>query len=358
MPCTCEGLIAPPTAPSGWFLLKADIDAPDEQLRPLRGAQDAPAPDPRLVARAVEEAVGLRPAGPEPVAVRGTFHWVIPVDLVDGRRVIARVSRIDHPALRAGLLVETAVAELLEREGIAAPRVLAVDTERRTLSGDLLVMERVEGAALASQEGDEAAMLSGLGALGGLLRRVHDVRLEGAGPLEVRRGGGLFGRFAQWDSFLTCRLGEHLRACVEAGALSAPESERLGERLATWTTAPGVPTNRLLHGDPGPSNVIRGADGGAYLVDWEDAQVGDPLFDLASAAAFHPERRWSALFDGYGWRPSATRDIERFWLYMARIALARTVMRRRFALPDLPGRTPAADRVRRALTGLEQGDRP
>jgi len=120
----------------------------------------------------------------------------------------------------------------------------------------------------------------------------------------------------------------------------------------------GGPADRLLHGDPGGPNVILRADGTVGgLVDWEDALVGEPLFELASCACFHPERRWASLFEGYLGAPALPApDRRRFWLYVLRIALARTVVRERFAIADAPGHAPAAERVRRALQALESGE--
>jgi aminoglycoside phosphotransferase (APT) family kinase protein len=360
MPFPCEGAVVSPPAAGGWFLLKADIDVPDLELRLLRDPSAPaapPAPD-GLVALAVARTIGVAPQGPPSEVLRGTFHWVMPMTLVDGRRVMVRLNRIRHPALREGVVVEERIAVLLARHAVPTAAVLGIDLECRTLPSEMLVTERIEGTSLASAEGNEAAMLAGLRALGALLRSVHEVELEGSGPTEALPDGGIAGRFEAWDSFLACRLGEHLRSCMEAGALPERDAARVAATFERWTTGGGVPTNRLLHGDPGPSNVLTAPDGTAQLVDWEDAQVGDPLFELASAAAFHPQRRWGALFEGYGWRPMGSDDVRRFWLYMLRIALARTVMRARFALTDLPDRSPAADRVRRALTGIEHGETP
>ena len=90
------------------------------------------------------------------------------------------------------------------------------------------------------------------------------------------------------------------------------------------------------------------------LIDWEDAVAGDPLFEVAFWATFHPERRWDAFFAGYRKDPLETpEDRLRFWLYFLRIALMKTVLRHRLGCTDPPGRTPASQRIQRALRGLE-----
>lgn len=339
-----------------WFLLKADIAEADDRLRALRTPQasDTP-PGPAELSRAIARAVGVGVAGIEPAILRGTFRWVVFAALADGRRVVARINRLGHPALAEGLVLEERLAARLRPLGIPAPAVLAVDLSGAVLPAAFAVAERLEGATLGDLEGDEAAVLAGLRSFGAVLRRLHEVRLPGAGPLDV---APLAGRFPSWGDYLRTHADDHLAACARAGALDAAEAARaarLLEELAAGSAA--GPADRVLHGDPGGPNVFLSADRAVSgLVDWEDALVGEPLFELASCACFHPERRWSSLFEGYGVGPALpAADRRRFWLLVLRIALARTVMRERFAVADLPGRAPAAGRVRRALRALEGG---
>lgn len=342
-----------PRDAAGWFLLKADIDAPDDRLRPLRRDGSGDAPSGTLLALAVETLLGVQVARIDGAAHRGTLHWMVAADLADGRAVVVRVNRLEHPVLHAGLELEAAVARLLASRDFAAPAVLATDAAGGVLSPGFSVTERIDGTALAAMDDAEPAVLDGLRALGGLLSRLHAIRLSGAGPLIPRDVGEPVGRFDNWHGFLRHRVDEHVDACRADGTITGREAARIRHLLQRPDTAAAPVCDRLLHGDPGPANLIIDGGGVAHLVDWEDALVGDPLFELASAASFHPERRWPALFEGYGGLPvHSDADYRRFWLYMLRIALARTVMRRRFGLTDAPGRTPAAARIHRALDAL------
>ncbi len=342
------------------FLLKADIAVPDARLAALRAEFPADGPPPAaLVAEAVGAAVGVAVRRVEPSVSRGTFRWAVPVELADGRAVLARVNRLRHEALAEGLALEARLAPVVVGGGVRAPAVFALDVDGGVLGAGFGVVERFVGATLASVDGDEAAVGAALRSLGTVLARLHAIVLEGHGAL---LGAGdpaepLRGRWERWDDYLHCRLAEHVGACVDAGALSDAEAARV---LAVIAGASGSPhrADRLLHGDAGGTNVVLAADGtvGA-LTDWEDALVGDPLFDVASCAAFHPERRWPALFEGYYGTRALPAPLERpFWSYFLRIALARTVMRRRFAVRDLPGREPAARRLQRALRALQELD--
>lgn len=340
-----------------WFLLKADLDAPDVRLQGLRAdpPPDAP-PDPGAVADALERALGPQQSVEVLGWTRGTFHWVARVRQGDRTEVAARFLRLDLPVLREGLRVGAETAALAREGGLPAPEPLHGVAPALDDLPPLAVSRWVEGSPLSGRDHDEPAVERALGELGGHLRRLHGVTGSGAGPLAPGRAEAAAptGRHPSWAGYLGCRLEEHLAACHALGSLGASEAAEVRRSLmgAEWWDA--GPVDRLLHGDAGPANLVvetRGAVAG--LLDWEDAMVGDPVFELASCASFHPERRWPALFEGYLGRASLPASLAgRFWRYSLRLALARTVARGRFGLGDLPGRQPAAARIQRALAAL------
>lgn len=341
------------------FLLKADIDEADERLRALRGsAVDQPPPETALAA-ALAPVVPSAPRRFHP-PMRGTFRWVIPVELADGSNVVMLVNRIRHPDLVRGLEVQATITAQLGFEDPYIARPIAVDESCERLATEFAVFTRLEGTRLADMDDDEDAMRSGLTSAAWYLKGIHDHELPGAGLLAVDGDSwdNPRGRFASWGAYLRCRMADHIARCASEGAIDAAEAGRIRRILDDELGMDAEPADRLLHGDPGPDNIIMGANGKVLaMTDWEDALVGDPLFDVASFAAFQPERRWPAIFAGYfpgGRLPEES--TRAFWLYSLRLALARTVMRARFAVHDKPGRAPAAGRIRRALAMLEGRD--
>jgi hypothetical protein len=158
-----------------------------------------------------------------------------------------------------------------------------------------------------SPRGREGALRS----LGRLIRRVHDVRLPGYGPLRAAAGPPV-------------PLSDHLRGDLEERLLPAvaygwPEARRDVEGLAA-----AVPTlaerlegreATLVHNDLHLGNVLCEADGDGVrcvgLLDLEAASAAPPESDLAVAQVHHgplfchplPEgwSRW--LLEGYGSEP-------------------------------------------------------
>ena len=158
------------------------------------------------------------------------------------------------------------------------------------------------------------------------------------------------------DAYVGLRLDEHLRACEDASAIDASERARITAQFEAAGPALRSQPSALLHGDPGSHNFIVEGESIRGVIDWEDALLGDPLFDLASLCTFHPERRHRAIWDAYGVGFVPGHDAwRRFWLYFLRIALARTVHRARFGYGERPGRACASRRIQLALDRMEGG---
>lgn len=338
------------------FYPKADLPVPDAVLRSLARPDAAALAEngrharTRLAAllKADDAQVEVRP-----LEQQGTFHHVF-----EGGRAgkaldkLVRVNRlagyfVDYP-LAAGAHVQA----VLGHHGIPCARVFEYDFSRRHVPTDIEVLERIEGMSLSAFDDDDAATAPHLASLAGLLRKVHAIPGEGAGFVDASVASRLAGVHTGWDQYVFTQLSPHLAALEAARVMTASEaSAALG---AFERARPGLARvePRLLHGDPGSHNVIVREGAEPVLVDWEDALLGDPLFDVAFWATFHPERRWPAFFEAYfarGWKPTA-----RFWLYFLRVSISKTVHRLRFGYADAPGRPPAQARIQRALRGLDE----
>jgi aminoglycoside phosphotransferase (APT) family kinase protein len=242
-----------------------------------------------------------------------------------------------------------------------APSVVAVDVTRKQVPFEFEVVEAVKGVCLKDFDEDESRTLRALASLGSLVARLHEQPLHGNGlldtaPLAAFPESDPRGLHERWSDYVLLRLHEHIARCRVLGIVDEREGEWIdGEfrRASDWLDdVPAV----LLHGDLGSHNVfVNGDDEASTLVDWEDALAGDPLYEIAFWATFHPQRRWAAFLEGYRRISNLPDDAgRRFWLYFLRIALAKTVVRDRFGLKDRPGRTPAVQRIRQAVDGLKR----
>lgn len=284
---------------------------------------------------------------------QGTFHRLYEV-----RDHAARLLRVAATAGEYAAMLMALECELmtsLRERGLPVPQCeYRRDGEGEACRGAHRIA-RVEGTSLTDFDDDEPRMVQALQEVARFLAKLHRIPGAGFGPIAYGRWPALAGVHAAWDEYLRVRLAEHVRACEARGAISADEAGRIARLFEEAGALFREQRPSLLHGDPGSHNFIVREGRIHAVVDWEDALIGDALFDLASLCTFHPERRHAAIRSAYGAAIEPGSDAwRRFWLYFLRIALAKTVHRHRFGYADRPGRAPASQRIQLALARLAE----
>lgn len=321
------------------FYPKSDLDAADARLRALREVE----------ATRVLAATGTVPGGPwVPLVAQGTFHALF----ANGRGEILKLNKCPDLLENWQLHADAIASRELAAAGLRCVPVISVDCTRAVLSTDCERLAQAPGQALSAFDHDDALMLPKLVLMGRYLRQVHTIGGQGSGFLDVsaqalQGTGPLRGVHGRWSSYLVQQLDAHLAIVQRHGDATPAECRDMASLLQAGWDEPVLP--RLLHGDCGSHNFF--TDGQTVVaIDWEDALLGDPLFDLAFWASFHPQRRWPSMFEAYfgaAWEPDRT-----FWRYYLRIALSKSAHRRRFGYPDAAGRPRASLRMQQALAAL------
>ena len=283
---------------------------------------------------------------------QGTFHRLFELAPPGRGASFLRVAALAGAGTARLMAMECRLMEALRAEGLPIPAC-----EHRDVAHDrgVHLVERGQGTSVSELEGDEPRMLQALEWVGQFLRQLHRLRGNGFGPLSAgaMEQGRFEGVHERWEDYVRLRLADHVRACRESEAVTSGEATEIETRFDGLS---GVTSPVLLHGDPGSHNFLVDASGLRAVIDWEDALLGDPLFDLASLCTFHPERRHPAIWAGYGTQPRAgSGEWTRFWVYFLRISLAKTVHRHRFAYIDRPDRPSASRRIQLALARLREG---
>ena len=190
--------------------------------------------------------------------------------------------------------------------GVPAPDVLAASR-----AGDAL--DYVATLALAGRSLWVKPALSGasltrvLRAAGEQLRALHEIRIDGFGPLVPVAGSRPRGEHARWCPFVGIAHARALPCLVDTGALSADEAAAIRTRFVDAEPAlrRDVP-GRLLHGDLEGDHLFSHRGRFTGFIDFEKLQAGDPCYDLARIAWWDPHLL-PALLDGYG-RDGLTAD--------------------------------------------------
>ena len=336
---------------SGEFYPKADIAIADEHLRELVVSS------PRVTRSTAIEAlasVGIAAESVESLGTPGTFHELFSfVNPSDRGRHVIKLNRVPEWGPDAALVMESTLVVTLP-ENVRRLDIGMADITRGSVPTDFQLMRFSPAPSLRSFDDDEHRAISAIAPWAEQLRYLHEVEAEGFGLAAVEPGGAVIsGAAPSWAAYLNTRRDEHLDRIAAAGLVTGAEKAAAAVALDKLVDQAPDSTGRILHGDCGPHNAVDDPAGVA-LIDWEDALVGDPLFEVAMWATFAPERRWEAFFTAYfgsSWMPT-----ELFWMYFLRISLAKTVVRLRFGYEDKPGRPPASQRIQRALAGLDAAE--
>ncbi len=315
-----------------------------------------------FVAYIAQERLGLHNISISPLLGAGTFRLLYQVEHSSGAPLIVRVNRVPEFSRAWDFLIESRIYPLLHKHGLGAPTIIDVDVSRSAVDIDYQVMTKVSGSTLKSFENAQTQYMPPclLRAIGAYLARVHTITFSGYGPLSITSllvsDQMPYGLHASWADYIMLRLDEHVELCQKINAITSSEAADILSVLTTYQHMfYDVPTS-LLHGDVGNQNCL--SDDGeriTALVDWEDAMVGDPVFEIAFWGTFFRDSMLATFLEGYTTVRSLPADFEcRYWIYYLRSALSKTVHRFRFGYADHPGRPPASLRIQKALNKIRR----
>jgi aminoglycoside phosphotransferase (APT) family kinase protein len=305
--------------------------------------------------------------GPGPVSSQvlggGTFHQIFSVDLAQQSWVI-----------KVGLFSEQRYSLATEAHvyGHVLPilslglRVYRTDLTCTLFSFPYLILEKAEGRRLRDEHLDDPLFPKVVEKLGRKLGMLHTLPAPTAGWGVIDHDtfyetGNLTGSAPSWRDFIEANLESHVREAYDNHALDARTRDFVLMLFARRRDCHTDTCCRsLLHGDIGSHNIFFALDRGkprmTAVIDWEDALVGDPVFDVASFASFFRMHQFlGAFLRGYR-EVSTTWDDdfeERLWTYYVRILLAKALQNRRLSR-DKPEASVYAPRIAMAVENLRR----
>ncbi|MGK3111267.1 phosphotransferase family protein [Streptomyces sp. WAC05858] len=191
-----------------------------------------------------------------------------------------------------GIRREAAVLTMLRETKVPVPHAVLLPANP-TFPNDLLLLEVLPGYAA---EPDSDVLTDA----GESLRRLHDMELPGFGLIGTvhERPTGVFDT---WVNFLATVLAD-ARQTIPVDVLPVAAHDEVAAHLGRrriHAHLAGVGRGILLHGDLMPKHVWSSEGHLAALIDWGDATVGDPLFDLARFSMAGQEA-FQKFLKGYG----------------------------------------------------------
>jgi len=213
----------------------------------------------------LERALGRRVLAVNPIP-EGHSGFTYFVDLEDGRAVL----RLPPPGARiagpADIPRQGRIMDALSRRGLPVPTVLKMSEEPIVDGRPFVLVEAVDGERIEKVMGKARPLEIAASAVE-VLRRLHAVPVAETG-LGEEPAQPLAAELARWG-WLMERAPEELTG-------RAPElAELLGGRV------PDERPPTLVHGDYHYGNMLFRGPQVVAVLDWEIAQLGQPLLDLA-----------------------------------------------------------------------------
>lgn len=228
------------------------------------------------------------------------FTYFVTVEGMDGRT--RYVLRLPPPGARiagpADVVRQGRIMSALHAAGIPSPAILAMSSDPVVDGRPFILMEAVDGVRIESAATSHKALDITTSAVT-VLKRLHALPLAQTG-IGDEESVGLQSEMMRW-AMLMQRAPEELTA--RAG--------ELGGLLAVQVPAERAPT--LVHGDFHYGNMLfRGSEVVAVL-DWEIAQIGQPLLDLGCLCVVAIRRQFQASTNPGGSLDVSMEDLYRLY---------------------------------------------
>lgn len=196
------------------------------------------------------------------------------------------------PGWREPVGTEVAANGLIENAEVSAPKILASGSlfPGAEAGWPFLIMERLGGQAWRDAELETAVAASVAAQLGAQIRAVHDLQ-----PVHVPDGQ------ADW---IAIHGGEAAQRHRRWGTLPDYLIDQIPEYLDSYRAE----RRCLVHGDLTEDHLFVHGDSLLGIIDWGDAMVTDPFYELTALylGAFAGDRRLLGDFlAGYGWQVDA-----------------------------------------------------
>jgi len=205
-----------------------------------------------------------------------------------------------------GIRREAAVLGMLRQTEVPVPPAVLLPANP-TFPNDLLLLDLLPGHA-ATRDSETLTYA------GRSLRQLHDIQLPGFGLVGTDQRQ-LAGTSDTWAGFLRAAVADARQAIPvdvlptavhDDVAAQWSQQHHIGGHLA------GITQGVLLHGDLTPRHVWNDEGRLAGLIDWGDAMVGDPLFDLARFSMASGEA-FQRFLRGYGGSTSPDERVLAFY---------------------------------------------
>lgn len=262
---------------------------------------------------------------------KSTFHVLFSLQIGE-ERYILKANALTKKYIDFSFFLEAFIQRRLQNKEIPSLEFV-FDFSRNILPIDYAIMQFAKGKNLDSYEGRNIKSI--YYNLGEVFRKIHEIKGGNAGMISIERlfkEKKLSGISLDWREFFYTNLDLHLKKTLALRVLQSQDVALIKQLSKKFIQNPKEKLS-LLHNDPGTRNIFTDGTSITAILDWEDAIIGDPLWEIAFIHTFLYRKqdaiRFHAFCRGYGITPNALAKNPLYWLYYTRIALLKTISRNR-----------------------------
>ncbi len=281
------------------------------------------------VARACEKIWGKGEIRAEPLQVDGNHFAFIVTG--NGGKFFFRAD--DGGGDDEYMLAESALMELAAEAGVPVPRLFSTDVSRSHCPLRFQIMELCPEPSLSVHlRNGELDMPATARQLGGMLRKLHTVALDGFGfvnTAKLKTSGRIVGLDSAYRDYFFRRYDEHLDYLRRQGIMTYSVAVETALQIKRCDPMLELKQGVLVHRDPALWNILGTPSRIRAIIDWDDAVAGDPADDLGVLGCFHDDDFMNTLLDGYQGAGEALNPdfISRIHLHTLRNMLWKTKLR-------------------------------
>jgi aminoglycoside phosphotransferase (APT) family kinase protein len=214
--------------------------------------------------RPVREAAALWTWGPT-IVVRVRFD--------DGQTAYLKASTAQD------VHTEAAVIERVRAAGVPVSEVLRVGVDEELPGRRWMITQAAAGETLQDVGRTAPTVARTLDDLAQCYTRLHRIELPGFGPIAPMADHAVFKSWSIWQAHIINRALDSLTCSGAVSEQFVKRARLLSDHFAPFLDA--APAT-MLHADLGDREIYIDPSTGAVtaLIDWGDALIGDPLYDL------------------------------------------------------------------------------
>lgn len=233
----------------------------------------------------------------------GTMHVIYKVAVKEDSKEFILRANSNIPTPEIEMKLEELITKKVALLGVPVNRILYVDISRKIFPFDFQIQEVLAGADLEDHftgTKDEYDRMSF--ALGQYVARFGELQFGGFGRFDEKQvmQGNLVGGKKSFPDYIEVCLDDDLRFIADSGIITVKTTTSIRKLFDQYRPVMDISKGSLIHHDLADHNFMHVGDRITGIFDWENAVVGDPVLDLASAPTWTTHfPREEKLLEGY-----------------------------------------------------------